>query len=161
MSGKLTYDPPPLDLKSPTRFVKSIFERTFFVENASADVLSDVSLKSEEKDVEAEKLKTRDRTALDQKQVTEFKAERKTIVEQVTPKIYTEYERVRKKTKNTPIADATSGRCSACHILLRPQFLQDLRKQDQIMYCESCSRILTYNPVVDVAADASASQQIA
>jgi hypothetical protein len=122
---------------------------------------AELSLKSEEKEVEAEKVAARERTAVDHKAATELKAERKTVADQMTPKLYTEYERVRKKTKNTPIADATDGRCSACQISLRPQFFQDLRKQDQVMFCESCSRLLTYNPVVDVVADTSASQQIA
>lgn len=122
---------------------------------------AEVSLKSEEKDVESEKIVARDRTGLLQKESGELKVERKGIAEQMTPKLYTEYERVRKKTKNTPIADATDGRCGACQISLRPQFFQDLRRQDQVMFCESCSRILTYNPVVDVVADNSASQQIA
>jgi hypothetical protein len=122
---------------------------------------AEISLKTEEADVNAEKVNARDRTSVDQKASAELKAERKTIAEQMTGKIYTEYERVRKKTKNTPIADATDGRCNACQIALRPQFFQDLRKQDQIMFCESCSRMLTYNPVVDVSADASASIQIA
>ena len=79
----------------------------------------------------------------------------------MTPAFYATYERIRKKTKNMPIADATDGRCSACQIALRPQFFQDLRKGDSIMVCESCGRILTYNPVIDVAADIAASQQIA
>lgn len=122
---------------------------------------AEISLKAEEKDVESEKVTARDRTSIDQKAVAELRAERKTVTDQMPPKFYTEYERVRKKTKNTPIADATDGRCSACQISLRPQFFQDLRKQDHVMFCESCSRLLTYNPIVDVVADASASQQIA
>jgi predicted nucleic acid-binding Zn-ribbon protein len=36
-----------------------------------------------------------------------------------------------------------------CQMSLRPQFFQDLRKGDKIMYCESCGRILTYNPVIE------------
>jgi hypothetical protein len=122
---------------------------------------AEISLTAEEKEVEAAKIKARDRTAISQKEVAEIRAERKTISDQLPPKLYTEYERVRKKTKNTPIADATDGRCSACQISLRPQFFQDLRKQDQIMFCESCSRLLTYNPVIDVSADASTAQQLA
>jgi len=122
---------------------------------------AEVSLKAEQKDVEAAKIKARERTAIDQKELAEQKAERKTTAAQMDPKLHTEYERVRKKTKNTPIADATDGRCSACQIALRPQFFQDLRKQDKVMFCESCSRLLTYNPVVDVAADTAATQQIA
>jgi predicted nucleic acid-binding Zn-ribbon protein len=122
---------------------------------------AEISLKTEAKDVEAEQVSARERTAIDQKESAELKAERKGIAEQMQPKLYTEYERVRKKTKNTPIADATDGRCSACQIALRPQFFQDLRKQDQVMFCESCSRLLTYNPVIDVAADTAATQQLA
>jgi predicted nucleic acid-binding Zn-ribbon protein len=122
---------------------------------------ADISLKAEEKEVEAEKATARDRTAVDQKASAELKAERKTIADQMPLKLYTEYERVRKKTKNTPIADATDGRCSACQMALRPQFFQDLRRQDQVMFCESCSRLLTYNPVVDVVANVSTTQQIA
>jgi len=122
---------------------------------------AEISLKAEQKDVEAAKIKARDRTAIDQKALAEQTAERKAIADQMEPQLRIEYERVRKKTRNMPIADATDGRCSACQIALRPQFFQDLRRQDHVMFCESCSRILTYNPVVDVAADAAVTQQLA
>jgi predicted nucleic acid-binding Zn-ribbon protein len=119
---------------------------------------ADGELKTEQKQVESEKARARQRTEVDQKELAEKRAERKSITEQLEPKFYTEYERVRKKTKNTPIADATDGRCSACQIALRPQFFQDLRRGDKVMYCESCGRLLTYNPVVDVASDISTPQ---
>jgi uncharacterized OB-fold protein len=35
--------------------------------------------------------------------------------------------------------------------MLRPQFFQDLKKGETIMTCESCGRILYYNPVRTVA----------
>jgi predicted nucleic acid-binding Zn-ribbon protein len=122
---------------------------------------AEVSLKVEQKEVEAEKARARERTKVDEQELTQLRGERKTVAGEMEPKFYTEYERVRKKSKNTPIADATDGRCSACQISLRPQFFQDLRRQDKVMYCESCSRILTYNPIVDVVSDVAASQQIA
>jgi uncharacterized protein len=122
---------------------------------------SDVELKKQTQHVEAEKKIARDRTAIDQKQLVEVSAERKAIVGEMTPNFYASYERIRKKTKNTPIADATDGRCEACRIALRPQYFQDLRRGDQILLCESCGRILTYNPVVDISGDLAASQQIA
>ena len=50
---------------------------------------AEVSLKAEEKDVESAKIKARDRTAIDQKQVAELKAERRTVVEQMPQKLYT------------------------------------------------------------------------
>ena len=122
---------------------------------------AEVRLKAEQKEVEAEKARARERTKVDEQELGQLRGERKTVADQMETKFYTEYERVRKKSKNTPIADATDGRCSACHIALRPQFFQDLRRQDQVMFCESCGRILTYNPIVDVASDVAASQQIA
>lgn len=122
---------------------------------------AETELKKEQQHVEAEKKRARERTALDEKELQETSAERKSIAEQMDQKLYAHYERIRKKTKNTAIADATDGRCDACQIALRPQFFQDLRRGDQIMFCESCGRILTYNPIVDVASDVAASQQTA
>ena len=122
---------------------------------------AEADLKQQQQHVENEKKRARERTAIDQKLLAEQTAERKTIAEQLTPKFYADYERIRKKTNNRPLADATEGRCDACQIALRPQFLQDLRRGDQIMFCESCGRILTYNPVIDVSTEVAASQQIA
>jgi predicted nucleic acid-binding Zn-ribbon protein len=53
------------------------------------------------------------------------------------------------------VAEAGDGRCLACHMALRPQFYQELRGCLQVMCCESCGRILFYNPPIsfeDVAA---------
>ncbi len=122
---------------------------------------AEVALKEEQQQVEREKTNARERTAVNQKELAAQSTDRKALVAEMTPAFYTEYERIRKKTKNTPIADATDGRCSACQISLRPQFFQDLRKGDRIMFCESCSRILTYNPVIDVESTVSASRQTA
>ncbi len=118
-------------------------------------------LKHEKQHVDSEKLQARDRTAASQKQLATEQAERNIVAAEMSPAFYKEYERVRKKTRNTPIADATDGRCGACQISLRPQFFQDLRRGDKIMQCESCGRILTYNPIIDVESDVAASRQTA
>jgi predicted nucleic acid-binding Zn-ribbon protein len=46
--------------------------------------------------VEAEKAKVRERTASDQKQLTELAAERKNIVATLSPELLKDYERIRK-----------------------------------------------------------------
>lgn len=122
---------------------------------------AEISLKTEQQQVDAEKKLARERTAADESELAQRREERQSVAAQLPPRFYTEYERVRKKTKNTPIADATEGRCGACQITLRPQFFQDLRRGDKVMFCESCGRILTYNPAVDVASDVAASEQTA
>lgn len=122
---------------------------------------AEAALKQESQHVESEKKRARDRTDLDQKELADRRAERKSITDEMDPKIYAEYQRIRKKTKGSVIADATDGRCDACQIGLRPQFFQDLRRGDQIMFCENCGRMLTYNPVLDVSSDVAATQQTA
>ncbi len=122
---------------------------------------ADLDLKAQQQHVESEKKSARERTAIDKQELQHTHKERESIVAEMTPSFYKEYERIRKKTHNHPIADATEGRCDACQIVLRPQFFQDLRRGDEVMFCESCGRILTYNPVVDVSAAVSASQQTA
>jgi hypothetical protein len=47
-------------------------------------------------------------------------------------------------------------------MLMRLQFYQDLKKGDQVMVCESCQRIMYYNPpasVEDLAGDSAPAVQ--
>ena len=107
------------------------------------------ALAEEKKQVEAEKGEAQKRTAVDQKWLDDLQQQRKQAVSTMPKAALLAYDRIRKKVKGTTVvAEAVGGRCSACQIVLRPQFLQDLRKGDQFMFCESCGRILYYNPPV-------------
>jgi predicted nucleic acid-binding Zn-ribbon protein len=104
------------------------------------------SLKDEKKQVDAEKAAARERSAVDQKALAELQAERKTLTAGITPAVLSNYERIRRGRGGIAIAEAIDNRCSKCHIVLRPQFLQELKRGESIMICESCQRILYYNP---------------
>jgi len=120
---------------------------------------AEAALKQEKQQVEAEKVRARERTAVDQKQLEQCNAERKSLVAGLKPQLYSAYERIRKKWHGSAVAEATDGRCSACQIQLRPQFFQDLRNSDQLMFCESCGRILFYNPPVSFEQQLAAQPQ--
>jgi uncharacterized protein len=106
------------------------------------------ALAEEKKSVEAEKTRARERTASDQKELDALRQQRTESVTKLPKPSLAAYEKIRKKWSNTVVAEAVNGRCSACQINLRPHFLQDLRKGDQLMFCESCGRFLYYNPPV-------------
>ena len=106
---------------------------------------AEVSLKEEKKQVEAEKVIARERTAADQAALHLLMAERKELMAKIPPAVLTNYERIRKGRGGVAIAEAVDSRCSRCRITLRPQFLQELKKGEKIMTCESCQRILYYN----------------
>jgi len=107
---------------------------------------AEAALKEEKQQVDTEKQSARERTAADKAQLAELQADRKTITSQVTPNVLSNYERIRKGRGGVAVAEAVDGRCSKCHISLRLQFFQDLKRGEQVMYCESCTRILYYNP---------------
>lgn len=104
------------------------------------------ALKQEKSQVEAEKQQARERTAKDQRELDELNAERTSIATQITPNVLSAYERVRKMRRGIGVAEAVDGRCSQCHIALRLQFFQDLKRGERVMQCESCNRIIYYNP---------------
>jgi predicted nucleic acid-binding Zn-ribbon protein len=120
---------------------------------------AEAALQEEKRQVEAEKARARERTAADQSQLDQGKAERKGMVAALKPQTYSIYERIRKKWHGSAVAEVVDGRCSACQIMLRPQFFQDLRHSDHLMTCESCGRILIYNPPVSFEHDLAAQPQ--
>jgi predicted nucleic acid-binding Zn-ribbon protein len=61
------------------------------------------------------------------------------------------YDRI-SKAKGTAVAEALNQKCMACQMMLRPQRWNDLRDRDNdsvVMTCESCGRLLYYDPARD------------
>jgi uncharacterized protein len=107
---------------------------------------AEAALKTEKAQVEAEQQDARNRTAADQAASHDLQQERAVIAARINPTVVQQYERARKGGRGTGIAEAIEGRCSACHMALRPQFSQELKRGDKIMSCESCHRVLYYQP---------------
>jgi predicted nucleic acid-binding Zn-ribbon protein len=107
---------------------------------------AEAGLKAEKTEVEAEKHKAR--TAVDERASQELQTERAAIAAQTGRAAIDRYERVRKARKGIGVAEVIDGRCSACNLALRLQLFQELKRGDEIMACESCLRILYYNPPV-------------
>jgi hypothetical protein len=108
--------------------------------------VAEKALAEEKIQVETEKAKAREKTALDEKVLAELKARRTGIAAEITADVFKEYERLRKARRGIAVAEVIDGRCVACHIGVRPQFMQELRRGDHVKYCESCGRILVYHP---------------
>ena len=105
----------------------------------------------EKKQVDEQKAKAQERTSKDRKEIETLMQNRKKILAEMDPRIASEYERIRKGARAWRSPEAVKGRCSKCNILLRPQFLQELKRGDSVMVCESCKRMLYWNPPQNVA----------
>ena len=80
-------------------------------------------------------------------------AERAALAARISPPMLALFDRVLKYRKISAVAPVRRGRCSACQILIRPQTVNELRRNEIIFQCESCQRILYYE---DVPASADA-----
>ena len=129
--------------RSEDRILETMTESEPLEKNVKA---AEIALKAEKTQVEAEKTQARERTAVDQKAAAELQVERAAIVKEIKPAVYQNYERVRKGRRGIALAEVVDGRCTACHIVLRLQYFQDLKRGESILPCESCQRILYYNP---------------
>lgn len=137
--------------KEIRKFEDRILELMSESETLDANVKkADAALKEEKKVVEAEKAKARESTAADQASLDQLRKERAEVSSKLPAATLAAYERISKKRNGVAVAEASGGRCSACQITLRPQHFQDLRRGDKLMFCESCGRILYYNPPVNV-----------
>ncbi|MBV9243002.1 MAG: hypothetical protein JO314_13440 [Acidobacteria bacterium] len=64
------------------------------------------------------------------------------------------YDRLASRSRDgIAVAEVVNGACSACHMSLRPQVQVEVRKGQEIIVCESCSRIL-YVPTREAEATA-------
>ena len=122
---------------------------------AEAVAKAEADLKEERKQVDLEADAARERSAVDRRELEKRAAVRNGLAGELNPKILANYERIRKRYGLPVIAEATNGKCSACNMSLRPQFMQDLRHAEEPVRCENCTRLLYYHPTVDVEAQQS------
>lgn len=59
------------------------------------------------------------------------------------------FQRVARR-RGTGLSEARDELCSECHLKLRPQMYVELRRNDQVVQCPNCSRILYFVPVAAV-----------
>jgi uncharacterized protein len=67
------------------------------------------------------------------------------------------YDRFAQRSRDgIAVAEVIKGSCSACYIKLRPHIEMEVRRGDQIITCENCSRILYIQPKVEQSEEATA-----
>ena len=108
-------------------------------------------LKAEAAEIEKEKEQARQRTAEDEKQLTEWRARRDQMRAGVNEDLLRHYERV-SKFRGSGISEVRDHKCMACQVMLRPQTYNEVRTGQQTVVCDSCQRILYFNPANEMQA---------
>lgn len=106
-------------------------EATFKGEQAKADQAR-AALATERSAVEAE--------------LARLAAERPTAAAGADARSLALYEQLLKGRRGVAVAALHGELCTACHVRLRPHMTQQVRRNDAIVQCDSCQRILYFVP---------------
>jgi predicted nucleic acid-binding Zn-ribbon protein len=73
-------------------------------------------------------------------------AERATLVAALDKQVLGVFEQVSRKRNGIAIAEARGGVCTICHVRLRPQVFNTVLRNEAIIQCDHCNRILYFVP---------------
>ena len=83
--------------------------------------------------------------------------ERAAVVSLLAPTALSVFDLVSKRRNGVAMAEARDGICTICHVRLRPQVFNTVRRNDAVIQCDSCQRILYFvqAPAADAAGPAA------
>ena len=78
--------------------------------------------------------------------------ERSAVAASLPANALSTFEQLAKHRKGLALSEAREGLCSQCHVRLRPQVFNEVRRNDSLIQCENCSRILYFIPAATAGA---------
>ncbi len=115
--------------------------------NAEADLASEQKAVDADQKAQAAELDAL-KTSLDL--ITRERAE---LVASLDRQVLALFEMVSKRRNGVAVAEARGGICTICHVRLRPQVFNTVLRNEQIIQCDHCNRILYFTPGAPAAAD--------
>jgi hypothetical protein len=119
---------------------------------------AEAAQKTQQVEVEREKSQAHARTDEDQKRLSELTPRRDALRQAIPPELVRHYDRV-VKLRGSAMAEALDQMCLACHVQLRPQVYLDIMAGEQVLTCDSCSRIVYFNPAHAAPVEAASPSQ--
>ncbi len=82
--------------------------------------------------------------------------ERERIFTALPKQMATLYNRISARIRDgIAVSEARNGSCSACFMSLRPQVMAEIRRGEEVITCDNCSRILYYVPAEQKATESA------
>jgi len=113
---------------------------------------AEAALKTEQTEVAREKQALEAERAGLERETEQMSAARNALTAQLSPPAIALFEHVARHRRGQALSEARDGHCTQCHVRLRPQVFNDVRRNDTLIQCESCSRILYFVPTVTAGA---------
>jgi uncharacterized protein len=107
---------------------------------------AEAELKRQQAEVTAEQKVLSDEAIALEQAIGKHVAEREQVAREISPQSLALFEHVAKARRGLAVAEARDGLCTVCHVRLRPQVFNDVRRNETLIQCESCQRILYFVP---------------
>ena len=107
---------------------------------------------AEQKAVEADRKALAAELAGVRESLERITGERAELVRALSPPVLATFELVARRRNGIAVAEARDGVCTICHVRLRPQVFNVVRRNDEIVQCDSCQRILYFAGVREASA---------
>jgi predicted nucleic acid-binding Zn-ribbon protein len=79
-----------------------------------------------------------------QASVDRIAVERAALVGALDKSVLSLFEQIARKRNGIAVAEARQGVCTICHVRLRPQVFNTIRRNDSILQCDHCNRIMFF-----------------
>jgi predicted nucleic acid-binding Zn-ribbon protein len=122
-----------------------ILETMLASDELSAEVKkAEAELKAVEKEVGAERQVLDQEVAALEAELEKTGSAREKLAAEINRDVLAIFEQVAKGRKGIAVAEARNGMCTICQMRLRPQVFNDVRRNEDIIQCDSCRRILFF-----------------
>ena len=105
-------------------------------------------IKSQEKDLNEARASLDKETGSLKKELASLEKKEAHIAENIDPEIKYKFERIIQR-NNEGIVNVKNGVCGGCHMILPAQFANEVRDEQEILFCPYCSRILRWQETKD------------
>lgn len=95
-----------------------------------------------------------------QKFLTERRQQREEAMQQLARPVLDLYQRLLNLRKGVAVVGIKDGACQGCFMTLPPQLIQEVRRNDRIMTCSYCHRILYWNAEAHSSASTSEASEL-
>jgi predicted nucleic acid-binding Zn-ribbon protein len=109
-------------------------------------------------EIAAERARLDEERGATDRAVEKTTAERAAVARELSPQALNLFEHVARQRKGLAVAEARDGHCMVCHVRLRPQVFNEVRRNEALIQCDSCLRILYFAPATENAAAAAVEQ---
>ena len=124
-----------------------ILERMVEADELTASVKSaEIDLAAEQKSVDADRRGMTTEFQALRATLERISSERAELIRSFDPRVLSLFEQVARKRNGVAVAEARDGICTLCHVRLRPQVFNTILRNEDILQCDSCGRILYYVP---------------